>query len=368
MCRRFSWLAVIALVIVLTACVGPVPKIDATSAALAPIKTITIIRPPEPRTYTVLNLGHPGMAFGLIGAIIATADRNAKQEKLTKVFRQQGVGVSAELAWRISASLTQIGYQCKIEDGPWQEVDDKYDLLFEKIKSDGDAVLVIAPTTIGFFTSGIGGGQYNDYLPTITSTITLLGKDRTQQIYRGYHAYGWNPGAEGWRHTATKKTFSNFNALMSNPKLTAQSLTVAAIGIASTVARDLPRAPSSEKISTPDIPQATGELLPAQKLEVHSSITPPTSSIPAPSIASRNAPVPFLAERGQEQFRDFLKKPFPRAFAISDTGHYWRVWGHRGQEITAPPDVKDQALQGCREAAGKECVLYMVDNLIVYQR
>src|SRR5690349_9233819 len=76
-------LLAVALVAVLTACAGPVPKLEASTAKLGGVKSVAVVRPPEPKAYTVMNFGHPGVAFGLIGGLVAAADQNSKQNQLT---------------------------------------------------------------------------------------------------------------------------------------------------------------------------------------------------------------------------------------------------------------------------------------------
>ena len=65
--RMAKRLSVMVVALVLAACAAPLPKIDLAPHALTKVKTIAVIRPPEPNVYTVVNFGHPGMAFGLIG-------------------------------------------------------------------------------------------------------------------------------------------------------------------------------------------------------------------------------------------------------------------------------------------------------------
>ncbi|CAN7183811.1 hypothetical protein LJR289_000371 [Pseudoduganella sp. LjRoot289] len=79
-------------------------------------------------------------------------------------------------------------------------------------------------------------------------------------------------------------------------------------------------------------------------------------------------PVPFLTPKGQERFRQFLKKPVPRAFAISDNGFSVSVSGTHPENPAYPTDPQQRALQMCQEYAGRACRLYMVDERIVYHR
>ncbi len=94
----------------------------------------------------------------------------------------------------------------------------------------------------------------------------------------------------------------------------------------------------------------------------------PSAPGPGPAGAQLDSPVPYLGTKGQERFRDFLTRPFPRAFAISDTGYSAAAWGSRPKDPTRPVDTKERALQICKEAAGKDCMLYMVDNELLFSK
>ncbi|BAL26843.1 hypothetical protein [Azoarcus sp. KH32C] len=228
----------IAAILVVTGCAGPVRKIDTSPGALADVKTVAVIRAPEPKTYTVMNFGHPGIAFGLVGGLVAAADQSSKQERLTKAIKEKAPAQTADaLAEGIAGQLQRRGFDARVEDGPWEENDGKFKLEFDKITSSADAVLVVTPTMVGFIATGVT----SDYLPTVTAIITLLGKDRKEQLYRGFHAAGWQPKAEGWRYSPPTETFGNFDALMADPTKTGLALAGAAREIASTVADDLKR-------------------------------------------------------------------------------------------------------------------------------
>jgi hypothetical protein len=247
--RIAKWSSALLCALLLVACAGPVPKINLAPNAMTDIKTITIVRPPEPKIYTVANFGHGGMAFGLIGGLVAAADQNSKQEQLAKTYKENGVSVCSELSQKISERLNSLGFNARVEDAPWEEVDGKQVLPFKKINSDADAVLVVSPTIIGFVATGLAGGHNNDYLPTIASVVTVLGKDRETPIYRGYHVTGWQLKAEGWQYTPPTTTFPNFDALYSNPKVSSISLMDAAAKIANSIAMDLKQQRGIAKVS-----------------------------------------------------------------------------------------------------------------------
>ena len=227
--------AAAALVGVLAGCAGPVPKVDVSAEKIATVKTIAVIRTPEPKTYTVANFGHPGMLFGAIGGLVAAADQSAKQNELSAAFHQRQSAISSHLADEVAAQLRTAGFEVRVEEGPWEEADGKFNLKFENITSSADAVLVVSPTIVGFISPRMG----SDYLPTMTAVATLVGKDRKEQLYRGFHSYGFQPKAEGWKSTAPKATFSDFQVLMADPNAAVHSLEDAGMAIARSVSADL---------------------------------------------------------------------------------------------------------------------------------
>ena len=95
------------------------------------------------------------------------------------------------------------------------------------------------------------------------------------------------------------------------------------------------------------------------------------ASAPAPASAQAavvmaTAAVPFIKQRGQTAYREFLTKPMPRAFVISSDGHYAYAWGPRPANPAAPVDVKERAIFNCQQAGGANCVAYMVNDTMVY--
>jgi hypothetical protein len=90
-----------------------------------------------------------------------------------------------------------------------------------------------------------------------------------------------------------------------------------------------------------------------------------TGSYPVdPALAALK--VPHLNDGQQAEYQAFLTHPLPRAFAISDDGHFAMAWSAISPDPTMPPDPKDRALIGCKRFAGKDCQLYVVDNALVY--
>ena len=103
------------------------------------------------------------------------------------------------------------------------------------IDSDADALLVVAPRTIGFVTAN----AFAAYEPTVTAEVTLLSRDRTTVLYRGLHSAGRKPALGEWRNVSTGRTFENVDSLVANPGTTAAALTEAGTAVARAMADDI---------------------------------------------------------------------------------------------------------------------------------
>jgi dienelactone hydrolase len=68
--------------------------------------------------------------------------------------------------------------------------------------------------------------------------------------------------------------------------------------------------------------------------------------------------IPYLKGSAREQYKVFLGKPFPRAFAVSPTGAW--SWAEDGD------DPVEQALADCQKNSSQPCRLYAVDNHVVW--
>jgi len=68
--------------------------------------------------------------------------------------------------------------------------------------------------------------------------------------------------------------------------------------------------------------------------------------------------IPYLRNGGRTQYRAFLNKPFPRAFAVSASGAW--SWAEDGD------DPIDQALADCQKSSSEPCRLYAVNDNVVW--
>lgn len=71
--------------------------------------------------------------------------------------------------------------------------------------------------------------------------------------------------------------------------------------------------------------------------------------------------LPLDSDEGREQYQRYLAASAPKAFAVAPTRKHW------GWNAGAKQDVNAQALKRCEERAGQACVLYAVDDNVVYK-
>ena len=74
-----------------------------------------------------------------------------------------------------------------------------------------------------------------------------------------------------------------------------------------------------------------------------------------------------LAPNARSAYEDFLKAPLPRAFAVSVTHRSWSSWGRVPRDPTWDPDPSIRVIPLCEAHASAPCVLYAVDNVVVYK-
>jgi hypothetical protein len=81
------------------------------------------------------------------------------------------------------------------------------------------------------------------------------------------------------------------------------------------------------------------------------------------SIEQRIDQAPMIAET-RSVARDYLNnKPSPKAFAFSpEKGTNWAAWGYPSVEA-----AKERAMQQCKERTRTQCVLFAVNDQIVWQ-
>jgi dienelactone hydrolase len=68
--------------------------------------------------------------------------------------------------------------------------------------------------------------------------------------------------------------------------------------------------------------------------------------------------IPYIQKQGREQYKIFLEKPTPRAFAVSTSGGW--SWAEDGDDPVA------RVLATCQHSSGQPCKVYAIDNDVVW--
>lgn len=94
---------------------------------------------------------------------------------------------------------------------------------------------------------------------------------------------------------------------------------------------------------------------------VSSSSGSPMIVLPPPSAADKVLENSTIAHR----YHIYLSRPKPKAFAVSESGGWWMAWGESLNPMVKET-IPQRALRGCQERSQTPCVLYAVDDKVVF--
>src|SRR6266700_3541301 len=226
---RWLRLSGIVVTLALTAGCASMTRVELAQDGIAGLRSIDVVMPPEPEDYVVAMENHPGAAVGgVVGGVIIAADQTAKTNRVKQALQGQRISVSHTMADALIQRLRATGYRVRLIEAPLDRQSISPSVNVTAVESDADALLVVAPRTIGFVTAN----AFAAYEPTVTAEVTLLGRDRTTVLYRGLHSAGRQPALGEWRNVSTGRTFENVDSLVANPGTTAAALTEAGTAVA----------------------------------------------------------------------------------------------------------------------------------------
>ncbi|MDB5804086.1 MAG: hypothetical protein JWN73_1408 [Betaproteobacteria bacterium] len=231
--KSLAWLVVLAL-FALGGCAN-VPKQAYNRAANQDIKRVAILKPPVIKEFVVQNFGHPGMAFGLIGGLIAAADMSSKTGDFTTKMKTFNFDPGAEFTAKLAEELRACGYEVSVLEvaRPKPEILKSYDGL----DAAPDAYIDVVLNWSGYFTSS----PTADYVPAMRALVRVVRRQSKEIAYQELINYGYemrvgqsiNLTAEG------KYNFGNFSALMADPDRALEGMRYGIPLIARQVGRDL---------------------------------------------------------------------------------------------------------------------------------
>jgi uncharacterized protein YbjQ (UPF0145 family) len=78
--------------------------------------------------------------------------------------------------------------------------------------------------------------------------------------------------------------------------------------------------------------------------------------------------VPYLSDKGREDYRAYLARPTPKAFALSPSGHWLSASTLVPGDASLPSDPTERAVAGCNRTSPTPCKLYAVNGSVVWTK
>ena len=78
--------------------------------------------------------------------------------------------------------------------------------------------------------------------------------------------------------------------------------------------------------------------------------------------------VPYLGDKGREEYRLWITRPTPKAFAVGTDGSWFGAWSLRPTDPAHPTDPSERAMLLCQQRTKGTCMLYAVNGSVVWAK
>jgi len=233
--KRRSWVAFSVCVLGLLSGCAQVPRQAFNAAASSHIKTVVVAHNENHSEYPAQVLGHPGLSFGLVGALVAAADTQSKTTKLTAAIDPKETRLQERFAERLAERLKDAGYQVTRVTLP-KDVKDEQAIAFAKQSGASDAVLVV-----NLYGGYWAAGPSTDYFPRVAATVKKVEAQTSKTLYEDSVSYGYVLPQAQSVHLASDASyrFPTIDALVADPAKTREGLYVGVDAVATQIAADL---------------------------------------------------------------------------------------------------------------------------------
>lgn len=149
---RSMGLCCLALIVPLLGGCGASAPVKVNSQALSEVRTVAVVKVPEPREYTVINKGSMAGALGPVGGVKIALDARKDQKGLLGALARTHFSFADQLTADLEAALKARGYDTRVvtvqREKPHQLLGKHDDQMSEGV----DAVLDIANKGVGYAT------------------------------------------------------------------------------------------------------------------------------------------------------------------------------------------------------------------------
>lgn len=196
------------------------------------------------------------------------------------------------------------------------------------------------------------------------------------KVNASYGLGGWAGGQDGTRMNWMYDKFAELAVAELGGKTqtgnVAKGRAVTPVAVAGTTSVSITPAGNTSARIEPTVaaPVAT----PAPSLSIAPPVAASVEASPPLPIASGFAVitdvdvVPFLGDKGRNGYREWLTRPTPRAFALSNAGHWSSAYGLKPADATMPADPSERAVAMCNRHSPTPCRLYAVNGAVVWTR
>jgi hypothetical protein len=140
------------------------------------------------------------------------------------------------------------------------------------------------------------------------------------------------------------------------------------------VAMDVPKQPTSGT-RDPNIPRDRSVATPKPPASPPASQSfATTAPRPVAPMASGYAPVedvdavPYLGDKGRDDYRQWIGRPTPKAFAVGTDGSWFGAWSLKPGDPSHPTDPSERAMLVCQQRTKGACMLYAVNGSVVWNK
>lgn len=226
----------IVLAAALSGC-GQIPKQAFNRDAATHVRTILVAQAADQDAYDAAILGHPAASFGLVGALVAAADMQAKTTRLTAAIDVKETRLQARLAEKLVESLGNSGYAATVIVLP-KGIKDEEVLAHVKKSGQGDATVIV--TLRGSYWAA---GPSTDYQPRLIAQVRAVELAAGAILYQDTLTYGYAAPNMKTIHLASdpKYRFGNMDVLVADPALAREGLIRGVDALAEQIAADLKR-------------------------------------------------------------------------------------------------------------------------------